>query len=139
MKNNIINFQFGDYSGDGHGKQEKVLLETELSTKDFEKYLDLIKPTLGLNFGDTDSDLPMMLNDYECHEIPEYGVKILKDLGCPWALEEDSGIYSSDEFVELIIFCVKETHEKITGNDIFLQQCDEIPTVSRYWGYGIFE
>ena len=139
MSYNIIHFEYGDLSGDGHDERDSVWLKTDLTKAEFEECLDGIKSELGFDFDDE------IFTNYEDDILPDELVKYLHVNG--FELIEDIIDGQIDDvhlqfeiFVPILIFLVKKVYEKRhPGQTILLEETtNPLPKVSRYWGYGLF-
>mgnify|MGYP000799721830 FL=1 len=136
---NIFSFEYGDLSGDGHDERDIVWLKTDLTKEEFEQCLDGIKSELGFDFDDDifvaaeDDVLPVELIDYLKENKFDFIENILQ-------AQIDKVHFTIDFFIPLIIFLVKQVYEKRhPGQTIFLEEIlNPFPTISRYWGYGLF-
>jgi hypothetical protein len=158
----------GDWSDDGHGKHDKILLESNVSVKDIQQaYKDSCKLT-GVSFNHNedftetnhlweDSDKYRIADEYEDSQLSKFVFDILAKHGLtkemlkewePSGYDEDKDgnfFLYVENFVELWIWFVKLSLPKNT----IIKTADEkneIPCINGYWdknlnvqfGYGLY-
>ena len=154
----------GDWSGDGHGISEKVLIESNVSVQEIQEAYKASCKLTGVSFNHN-NDYTGIKRNYEealkYHACTEYQndlftsetVAILKNHGLSdnflnkLALVEDDGsngyyLYQ-DKYIKLWIWFVKLSLPSIA---ILEQVEDEIPVINGYWdknlnvqfGYGLY-
>lgn len=141
----------GDWSDDGHGKYEKILLLSNKPVSEVQQaYKDSCRLTglsfngnkhyTGLNRTWHEAEEHEICTDYEDYELNETCKRILKEYG----IEIDEDFICMDSFVQLWIKFVK-----LSLPDLELERSevrDEIPNINGYWnqnlnvqfGYGLF-
>jgi len=151
----------GDWSGDGHGKHDKVLLESNVEVEVVQKaYKDSCKLT-GVSFNHNEDytgkkDAPQIATEYEDSEMSVKVIDIFKNkFGLTDAMikswdkdiefEPGDPVWLSDDaFVNAWIWFVKLSNPKIELNKV--KEKDAIPCINGYWnkklnvgfGYGLY-
>ena len=69
---NTFIFEFGDWSGDGHGMTNSQIISSDLTSEEFDDYLSKIHETLGFN-------LENICEEYEDNVLPDDLVNYLKE------------------------------------------------------------
>lgn len=137
----------GDWSKDGHGQSQKVLLEADLTVKEMqEAYKEACKLT-DLAFDDDQKTKYVIAAEYEDNKISKKCANILKKFGIKLNYicekdEENKYYLDSESFVALWINFVK-----IARPDAKIRLIDcNIPNINGYWdenlntgfGYGLY-
>lgn len=98
---------FGDWSDDGHGKSDKILIETNIEMEDLQKaYKASVKKT-GIGFYCNEKAKIKICDGYEENQMTETIYKALKKLNCPFDKMQFDGIGQakiSDENYENVYF-----------------------------------
>lgn len=151
----------GDWSDDGHGKSDKILVESNCTVDGVQQaYKDSCKMTgVQFNHNENYSGLKSYLEiatDYEENTIPVEAVEIFrekfgltKEIIEGWELddeyEEGEPIHlNSDSIVNAWIWFVRLSHPEIIIQEVDVK--DEIPCINGYWnknlnvqfGYGLY-
>jgi hypothetical protein len=163
-----VKLVIGDWSSDGHGHHEDVILESNKSVEEIQEAYKKSCKLTGLSFNHNQDFTGLNLNydhpeysdrkiavEYEDCHISELATKILKEHGIDvWEgfddnvydkEEDDCPIDGVDHFVELWTKFVK-----LSLPDLELtvpKKGDKIPVINGYWddnlnvqfGYGLFE
>jgi len=146
----------GDWSDDGHGKSDKILLKSNKSVTEIQNaYKQSCKSTT-CSFNHND-DFTGIKRDYKesikycvCSEYqqttltPEI-IKIFKKQNCPFLkkLENDDYIVSQEIFVKLLMWFISLSLPDFKCEEIE----DDIPVLNGYWdnnlnvqfGYGLYD
>lgn len=152
----------GDWSDDGHGKSDKVLIESNYSEKDLQKaYKKSCKKT-GISFNHNDNftgkkDAILICTDYEDSQITEEAYRALAKLNCPFNDLEFDGIgcdevtedncdelyLNQESFTNLLMWFIGlSMPEDFEWKEVE----DKIPYLNGYWdkslnvqfGYGLY-
>lgn len=158
----------GDWSDDGHGKHDRILLESNVSVKDIQDAYKASCKLTGVSFNHnedfTETDRPWQEADkyriaceYENAQLSKFVFDILakhgltKEMIKEWEpsgydeLDEDGIGLCVENFIELWIWFVKLSLPK-TAIIKVVEEKDEIPVINGYWndnlnvqfGYGLY-
>lgn len=144
----------GDWSNDGHGKSDKILLESNLPVDVVQKaYKDSCKMTgVSFNHDGGDENFTGIKRDYQdskdfniCTEyedclIPMKALEILKQHG--WNKNNEDNYIGEKDFIKLWIWFVQIANPAIRLKVVK----DDIPVINGYWnkelnvqfGYGLY-
>lgn len=147
----------GDWSDDGHGKSDKILLEINHTVEEVQQaYKDSCKLT-GISFNINEDYTErgrdwqeiskyQICCDYEDNLIKEETMEILEKYKCPLLnniKKDDKHIYDKDLFINLLMWFIS-----LSLNDLKYEHIqDNVPVINGYWnnnlnvgfGYGIYE
>lgn len=168
MKKNQLHKMYlvlGDWSDDGHGKSNKVLLESNVTVDVVQQaYKDSCKLT-GVSFNHNEDytekkNAPLIATEYEDSFIPSEAIQIFREkfgltqeIAQSWfpddelceKIEDNETIcLYGDAFVNAWIWFVRLSHPEIQIKT--LDAKDEIPCINGYWndnlnvqfGYGLY-
>lgn len=128
-----INLTIGDYSGDGHDKSDKYLIESNLSLSELKQAYEIGTEKVGFDFYRTVAEA------YEDNYISIEQLSILKNLGFgdlfdePYCKGSEKIRLEAEEYVNIFLFICK------LGNEQF--EHEFISDNSDNWnigGYGLF-
>jgi hypothetical protein len=162
-----VKLLIGDWSGDGHGKSESIIFETNKTVEEIQQaYKDSCKLTgISFNHNEDYTGLNLKWNhpeykdrkictEYDSYEISRLAEKILKEHGIDvWeGFDEDAydredelaPVDGVDHFTELWVKFVKLSLPDLEMTRI---SDDEIPVINGYWnknlnvqfGYGLYD
>ena len=125
----IISLVVGDWSNDGHGRNESQVITSNLTGEEMEKACNLGQKMVGIDFDN-------LCSDYQDPYLSkgDYTKLMLAGFNNSWNKDEDEDVYLDvDKFVKIYLFLVK------VGNDKFeyeFKPADYDET--RIGGYGLF-
>lgn len=135
---NIVELNMGDWSDDGHGKTQSLIIQTNLTTTQISAAFDKGVKKIGL-------DITKCCINYEDNSLTKEQLEALKEAG--WNLdncwsykyakdtkqldEEDSFSLSPDEFVAIYIFTIQQGSSKFEYKKLDTKQIN-------IGGYGLF-
>lgn len=133
---NTFIFEFGDWSGDGHAMTNTKIISSDLTSEEFEEYLDKIYETLGF-------DLKNICNDYEDNVLPDDLINYLKETNFDFEnaeidIEESPVTCYDRGFLMIILHLIKKCYQQINQKDIVIEINEDFPKVVKWLGYGCF-
>ena len=138
----FINWNCGDFSGDGHGKAETYTLKFRYPAYvNIEIFVDTVEDTIYNVFG---INIASWFLDYADNKIPAPDSKKLKSLGfIPDEIgvetyldsmdEEEYSLHGCRDFLEIWMFLVNKINPDITVEEA------KVHSIFTNGGYGLFE
>jgi len=142
----------GDWSDDGHGKSDKILMEVNKTVKEVQEAYKASCALTGLSFNHNEDYTNGKLQktrkhrictEYEDSEISSETLEILEELGCPIIedLKEDPFI-GTGTFITLWFWFVSLSLPDLEYKRVE----DKVPVINGYWdenlnvqfGYGLY-
>ena len=130
-----MNLVLGDWSDDGHGKTEKILVEVNKTVEEIQQGYNVACEVTGYCFHEN-SPYKQLLTNYEdneilhtdCDKLLEFGLNVVDH--CK-ETQDGSVIFTSKEFRDLWFHFVNIAIPDIQW--VFIDEC--IPNINGYWGY----
>lgn len=133
---NTFIFEFGDWSGDGHGMTNSQIISSDLTSEEFDDYLSKVHETLGFN-------LENICEDYEDNVLPDDLVNYLKETNFDFEnadieIEKSPVTCYSHGFLMIILHLIKKCYQQINQKDVVIEINEKFPKIVKWLGYGCF-